>query len=210
MTVIVWVQGTKAMITRNSSTSLMARREENRRRSGIWTASQDWSFAEVARSSIAISSSPVFCRTRERTLFRKFCVKRATEFSSPEQGTYHNVVYHSGSGVSGQFFSGTWLFWRGLRLTISQRIAKVGAPLRAMGAVRERPREYAPSQQHTTITSQASRDGSLTSLGRGVGRKQVRFPDFRKGRGDAGGSWNHERIAGRLCASDSGSLVCLC
>ena len=50
----------------------------------------------------------------------------------------------------------------------------------------------------------------VASLGRGVGRKQVRFPDLRKSRCHSDGSRDSTRIDGRLCASNPGSLVRLC
>src|SRR5262249_57219011 len=95
------------MIRIKSRTSLIASREEKRRRSGIWTASQAWSLLEVARSSIAISSSPVSCLTRERTLFLRPSVRRATTSSSDEGRSerFNNVFIIVESGLTGQFLS---------------------------------------------------------------------------------------------------------
>ena len=58
--------------------------------------------------------------------------------------------------------------------------------------------------------SRRARNGSSASLGRGVGRKQIRFPDLRKGRCHSDGSRYSTRIDRRFRALDSGSLVRLC
>ena len=57
----------------------MARREENLSRSGICTASQARSLLDAAKSSTAISSSPVGRWTSRRTLSRRLCPIPATE-----------------------------------------------------------------------------------------------------------------------------------
>ncbi len=65
----IWIQGTKAIIIGNSTTSVMAKRDENFRRSGIWTASQDWSLADVVRLSTEFTFKPDPHWTCDQTLF---------------------------------------------------------------------------------------------------------------------------------------------